>query len=57
MRVSAVGLLFAAFVFCKVAGITRIAELSWWWVTSPLWIYGVGLVLLSILKIAADAKK
>jgi hypothetical protein len=46
-------LLLVAFVFCKVAGVTRIAEWSWWWVLSPLWI-GV-LVVLAVAMLAGLA--
>jgi hypothetical protein len=33
-----VGLLTVIFVVCKVAGIGEIANWSWWWVFSPVWI-------------------
>ncbi len=31
-----VGLLQAAFLFCKVGELTAIADWSWWWVLSPV---------------------
>ena len=46
---SLVTLLLAAFIFCKVAGVTAIASWSWWWVLSPLWIVlGLGVAALLI---------
>lgn len=30
--------LLLAFVFCKLAGVTRIADWSWWAVLTPLWV-------------------
>jgi len=42
------GLIFLIFLVMKLAGIGQVAEWSWWWVTSPLWI-GAGLVILIIL--------
>lgn len=36
------GLVFAAFLVCKLGEITAIQHWSWWWVCSPLWIpFGV----------------
>lgn len=50
---------FLIFLILKLAGIGQVAEWSWWWVTSPLWIplafvlivlLGVGLIsLIAIL--------
>ena len=34
----AMSLLGAAFIYSKVAGITEIAKLSWFWVLAPFWI-------------------
>ncbi len=42
------GLIFLIFLVMKLAGIGQVAEWSWWWVTSPLWI-GAGLVILILL--------
>lgn len=32
------GLIFIVFLFLKLAEIGQVANWSWWWVTSPLWI-------------------
>jgi hypothetical protein len=45
-------LLFLIFLVMKLAGIGSVANWSWWWVTSPLWIPAtivIGLVLLVVL--------
>lgn len=46
-------LLFLIFLVMKLAGIGSVANWSWWWVTSPLWIpvaivVGLGLLVLII---------
>lgn len=48
-------ILFVVFLIMKLAKIGDVANWSWWWVTSPLWIplllaLGVFLVLLLIFK-------
>lgn len=37
--------LFFCFLLCKLAGITEIAHWSWWWVTAPLWIVPVSILV------------
>lgn len=32
------GLVFIVFLVMKLAGIGVVANWSWWWVTSPLWL-------------------
>jgi hypothetical protein len=49
-------LLFLIFLVMKLAGIGSVANWSWWWVTSPLWIptaivVGLGLLVLIITVI------
>lgn len=44
------GILLVLFVFCKLAGLTRIAEWSWWWVMSPAWV----VLILCILAVVAE---
>tara|TARA_Y100000389_G_C17463806_1_gene523809 strand:- start:1184 stop:1384 length:201 start_codon:yes stop_codon:yes gene_type:complete len=49
-------LLFLIFLVMKLAGIGSVANWSWWWVTSPLWIpvtivVGLGLIVLIITVI------
>lgn len=36
--VSFLGLLAIVFITLKLAGITEVAEWSWWWVLAPLWV-------------------
>lgn len=38
-------ILQAAFIFCKVAQITAIATLTWFWVLTPLMAYGALIVI------------
>lgn len=45
------GLIFIVFLFLKLAEIGQVADWSWWWVTSPLWI-PIALVL-GILGVVA----
>lgn len=47
-------IILAAFVFCKLAGLTAIAKWSWLWVLSPIWIPSA--IALSILVIAIAIK-
>lgn len=45
-------LLGAGFIFCKVAKITDIANLSWFWVLSPFWMQiALGLVIVILFVI------
>lgn len=50
MRVTATAFLFA-FVVMKLGGLGLIADWSWWWVMSPMWITA----LLSIPIVAVRA--
>lgn len=52
------GMIFIVFLILKLAGIGQVANWSWWWVTSPLWIpaaivVGLGLLIV-ILKVVKD---
>jgi fatty acid desaturase len=38
-------LVFLVFLTLKLAGIGRVADWSWWWVTSPLWIPVIFLII------------
>ena len=42
-------LIFLVFLVFKLAGIGMIANWSWWWVTSPLWIGYALWILIMIL--------
>lgn len=45
-------LIFLVFLFLKLAGMGEVANWSWWWVTSPLWIpivFIVGFLLIVLL--------
>jgi small Trp-rich protein len=33
-----VGMIFIVLLFLKLAEIGPVADWSWWWITSPLWI-------------------
>jgi hypothetical protein len=52
-------IIFLIFLVMKLAKIGEVANWSWWWVTSPLWIPVVFilLVLIVILLIAVLVKK
>lgn len=46
------GVIFIVFLILKLAGIGQVANWSWWWVTSPLWIPAaivLGLTLLIVI--------
>ena len=46
------GVIFIVFLILKLAGIGQVANWSWWWVTSPLWIPAaivLGLALLIVI--------
>ena len=49
------GFFFMLFLTLKLAGITKIAMWSWWWVTSQLWIpvlfFLIGFIMFGMLKI------
>ena len=42
------GLIFIVFLVLKLAGIGTVANWSWWWVTSPLWI-GFAISILGVV--------
>lgn len=42
-------IVFLIFLFMKVLGIGAVAEWSWWWVTSPLWIPIVLLIGITVI--------
>lgn len=43
------GLIFIVFLVMKLGEIGQVANWSWWWVTSPLWIpLALGLTIISI---------
>lgn len=56
---------FLVFLVLKLTGTGPVADWSWWWVTSPLWIpYAllmiagvVGLVILGILRLFESTEK
>ena len=45
------GMVFMVFLVLKLGGIGQVANWSWWWVCSPLWIpfVVVGLVVVLVL--------
>lgn len=46
------GLVFIVFLVMKLAGIGQVANWSWWWVTSPLWIpFAIVLAVLGIIAL------
>lgn len=52
--ISLLGLVFLVFLVMKLAGIGQVANWSWWWVTSPLWlpltIFVIGFVIFVIIR-------
>jgi len=51
-RISIGTLLFLIFLTLKLAGIGQIANWSWWWVTSPLWIpmiVGITIIVIAVI--------
>lgn len=51
-RISIGTLLFLIFLTLKLAGIGQIANWSWWWVTSPLWIplaVGIAIIVIAVI--------
>lgn len=58
--IGVLGLLLAAFVFCKLAEVTAIATWSWFWVLTPMWLplavlAAVFLVMGVVLVVVASA--
>lgn len=51
------GFIFLILFTLKLVGISEVANWSWWWVTSPLWIplaFVLGLYLIAIILIWLD---
>ena len=51
------GFIFLIFFMLKTAGIGAIANLSWWWILSPLWILLliiITVVIIVIIKMSKD---
>jgi len=52
-------MVFMVFLILKLAEIGQVAEWSWWWVTSPLWIpialAIVAILIMGIIAIIASA--
>jgi hypothetical protein len=47
-------IIFLIFMTLKLAGIGEVANWSWWWVTSPLWIPTlIGVVIFGVAGIIA----
>lgn len=47
-------IIFLIFMVLKLAGIGEVANWSWWWVTSPLWIPAlIGVVIFGVIGIIA----
>lgn len=42
--------LFLLFLGLKLAGIGQVADWSWWWVFSPIWIVFLVIILVNVLK-------
>ena len=50
--IGVLGLLQAAFIFCKLAGLSEIASWTWWYIFTPTWI-GIGIVGVVLLCLLA----
>jgi len=51
-------LIFVIFLILKLSHTGAIANWSWWWITSPLWLpIGINAALLTLLLIAKSFKK
>jgi hypothetical protein len=48
------GLIFIVFLALKLAEIGQVATWSWWWVTSPLWIPILLVLVVLIVKAIFD---
>jgi len=44
-------ILFLIFLTLKLAGIGQVANWSWWWITSPLWIPLALVIAISLIAI------
>ena len=48
------GILFIVFLVLKLTGTGQVANWSWWWVTSPLWIpLAIVVIIMIVVVIAA----
>lgn len=48
------GMLFLVFLVLKLIGVSEVANWSWWWVTSPLWIPVTLAILFAIIILVLD---
>lgn len=48
-------LLAVAFIVLKLGGWTEVANWSWWWVLSPIWITSGMAILFTIIGVIASA--
>ena len=55
--VGILGFVFLIFLVLKLAGIGIIANWSWWWVTSPIWIPIVVIFVISLFIVIAKIIK
>jgi hypothetical protein len=50
--VSLLGMVFLVFLILKLANVGAVANWSWWWVFSPLWIpVVVGLLIVALIQL------
>ena len=50
--VSLLGMVFLVFLIVKLANVGAVANWSWWWVFSPLWIpVVVGLLIVALIQL------
>lgn len=52
-----VGLPTVLFVVFLVLKLTNVIDWSWWWVTSPLWIYGSFAALVFVIAASLVSKR
>tara|TARA_R110002012_G_scaffold107446_5_gene249383 strand:+ start:2899 stop:3099 length:201 start_codon:yes stop_codon:yes gene_type:complete len=48
------GMIFIVFLILKLGGIGQVANWSWWWVCSPLWIPFVLIILAFGIAVVVD---
>ena len=51
------GILFIVFLVLKLTGTGQVANWSWWWVTSPIWIPVPFAILLYLMLVYAEHRK
>lgn len=44
-----VGLLTIVFITLKLLEITQVAQWSWWWVLSPIWISAIAFIVIIVV--------